>query len=148
MLRKGFTLMEILIVITILGIMATLALPKFVGQIASVESAEAMFMFGAIKRAAVQCFQNTQDYVSCDSAAELGVFPADGSRFTYTTAGGTPTELTIWAARTSVAADWVSMSLDSGGRTTFAASAGGPFVGIVGRIGSTTATVAPGVTAY
>ncbi len=148
MAKHGFTLMEILIVIVILGIMATLALPRFVSQVSTIESAEAMFMFGAIKRAAVQCFENTRDYATCDTAVKLGVYPATGSRFNYTTTGGTPTDLTVWAARTSVPAEWISMSLDSEGKTTFAASVGGPFVGIVGRIGATTATAAPGETPY
>ena len=42
--QKGFTLIEVIIVIVILGVLATLALPKITGQIASSEAAEAMNM--------------------------------------------------------------------------------------------------------
>mgnify|MGYP001768397472 CR=1 FL=1 len=52
---KGFTLIEIIIVIVVIGVLATLALPRITGQIEASRAAEAMNMFGTIRRAAINC---------------------------------------------------------------------------------------------
>ncbi len=146
--KKGFTLIEVIIVIVILGVLATLALPRITGQIASAEAAEAMNMFGAIKRAAVQCYDSTSTYASCDTQGELGVTVPAGSKFLYTTNAGTATGLVVWARRAASTGNYVMLNLTTAGATTFAADAGGPFVGIVARTGATTATAAAGVTNF
>ena len=53
--NKGFTLIEIIIVIVIIGVLATLALPRITGQIEAARGAEAMNYFGAIRRAVTNC---------------------------------------------------------------------------------------------
>ena len=49
--KKGFTLVEILIVIVILAIMATLIIPRMVAQTAIGDIAQAQHMLGAMRRA-------------------------------------------------------------------------------------------------
>lgn len=52
--KKGFTLVEILIVIVILAIMATLIIPRMVAQTSIGDIAQAQHMLGAMRRAQLQ----------------------------------------------------------------------------------------------
>ncbi len=53
--RSGFTLLEIIIVIIIVGVLASLALPRFFQTVEFSRSNEAMNIIGAAKRAADRC---------------------------------------------------------------------------------------------
>ena len=49
--KKGFTLIEVLIVVIILGILATLAVPQFTRMISRARMAEAWAGLGAVRTA-------------------------------------------------------------------------------------------------
>ncbi len=53
--RSGFTLLEIIIVIIIVGVLASLALPRFFNTIEYARSTEALNMIGTLKRGADRC---------------------------------------------------------------------------------------------
>lgn len=50
--RKGFTLIEVLIVVVIIGVLASLILPRILAQTERAKAAEAFAAIGMIKRAA------------------------------------------------------------------------------------------------
>ena len=52
MRRKGFTLVEVLIVVVIIAILASLIVPRMLMQTEKAKAAEGFMMFGVIKRAA------------------------------------------------------------------------------------------------
>ena len=86
--KKGFTLIEILIVIVILGTLATLALPKITAQIETARAAEAMNIFGFLRRSMTDCLSMANCKLSsCNSAPLLNVdIPPAGlgqANFTY-----------------------------------------------------------------
>ena len=141
--NKGFTLIEIIIVIVIIGVLATLALPRITGQIEASRGAEAMNMFGAIRRAAINCVDmgtvvaggEAAAANNCITWANLGMTAPTGAQFTYNSAvaGG------IMTFRASRAANSVCMVLDATtGVATYTlapATQANPYNGAVQRTG-------------
>ena len=107
--RGGFTLLELLIVLVILGIIAGLAFPVLSANVEKSKAQEAYTMLGTIKEAMVKFYQTTgnSSYVGGDSFTALGITnPAStaanggqAAKFTYTF--GVPTSVSWTATATS-----------------------------------------------
>lgn len=94
--KKGFTLLEIIIVIIIIGVLAALALPRFFKTIEFSRSTEALNAFTLFRGSMERCYLSFQTYEGClfDSATPTTSNidledPADSpnAHFTYAVSG-------------------------------------------------------------
>jgi type IV pilus assembly protein PilA len=83
--RQGYTLVELLVVITIIGILAAVCVPMMQGRIDSAKWSEGRAMMGTIARALrTHIAEKGSDFTHVPTLAELGMTPADlnGTYFT------------------------------------------------------------------
>lgn len=74
-MKKGFTLLELIIVVIILGILVAIAIPTFTGSTLRAESAEAYSVLGALRASQIRYYesQTTKQYDATSACTGLDV---------------------------------------------------------------------------
>ena len=106
--KKGFTLIEVLIVVIILGILATLSVPQFTRMIKRARMSEAWAGLGAVRTAQSVYYMEMSNYagvitdLDCDATAGDFAFTVTGGGGSYTaTATGSGDAAGLIATMTS-----------------------------------------------
>ena len=84
----GFTLVEMLVVILVIGILSAIALPSFLNQTAKARQAEGSAYVGSVNRAQQAHYMENAAFAQLNDL-ELGI--ADGAYFTYNSVPGAGT---------------------------------------------------------
>jgi type IV pilus assembly protein PilA len=90
-LRRGFTLIELMIVVAIIGILAAIAIPNFIRFQARAKQSEAKGNLKAIFTAERSYFQEKDRYV--DTFPTIGFSPERGNRYMYQLGTGSVAEV-------------------------------------------------------
>ena len=81
--KKGFTLIELMIVVAIIGILAAIAIPDFLTFQAKAKQSEAKQNLGAIYTTQVAYFSEFNEYADSDCLANLHWRPEGTTRYNY-----------------------------------------------------------------
>jgi type IV pilus assembly protein PilA len=105
--EKGFTLVELLVVIIIIGILAVIALPNFLNQSAKAKQAEAKQYIGAINRVQTALRVQNASFASTFDTLAIGALVgstsvASTTNYSYTITGITDTATIVAQSKDSL----------------------------------------------
>ncbi|EQD56692.1 PilA2, partial [mine drainage metagenome] len=71
--QKGFTLIELMIVIAIIGILAAIAIPAYQNYVIRAQATEGSSIIGSLETAFEECYANTGTAATCNTNAAVGI---------------------------------------------------------------------------
>jgi type IV pilus assembly protein PilA len=92
---SGFTLIELMIVVAIIGILAAIAIPNFMSYQCKAKQSEAKSNLGSARAAEEAYFAEKDTY---GSVTDIGFSPKGNTRYTYTATVANTTNYTLQAS--------------------------------------------------
>ena len=123
--QKGFTLIELMIVVAIIGILAAIAIPNFIRFQAKSKQSEVKSNLGSIGTTA-ESWHTEKDTYIVTAIGDLGWGPQGTTRYSYWyDVGGTATTFNAMAAVAGCALNAAPAAAPAAAAGTFTASANG-----------------------
>lgn len=97
MKNKGFTLIELMIVVVVIGILASIALPSYTDYILRSKLSEATSELASMRAKLEQYFQDNRTYVGGCAANTVAPLPSGTKYFNYACPTLTATAFTVTA---------------------------------------------------
>jgi len=125
--QSGFTLIELMIVVAIIGVLASLALPAYSNYTKKAKFAEVVSAGSAVKSSIDVCYQTVGALGSCDEFSELSIAAASvtgGANVASVTIDTTTTagEIEVTGATTVDGATYTLTPTAANGTLTWAAA--------------------------
>jgi type IV pilus assembly protein PilE len=120
-MQRGFTLIEVMITVAIVGILTAVALPAYSDYVTRSRLTEAFTMLGAAQPAAEQFWPNDRTYVNFNTAIS---FPTDTDNFGYTLSNASASTYTLTATGKGKLSGFAFSINQSGTRATTASPTG------------------------
>lgn len=129
---KGFTLMELMITIVIVGILAAVAIPSYLNYTRKAYYSEVVRATAPYKVAVAECYHNLGTVTGCDGGTNgvpADIAAAQGAVATLTTADGVITVTPVAQNGIEAADTYILTPTASGSTLTWASSGGGVTAG-------------------
>ncbi len=114
--QAGFTLIELMIAVVVIGILTAIALPSYNGYVMRARLAEAFTGLAGAQPRLEQHWSNTRSYAGFDTVA--GLMPPNTQNFTFSLTTGTASAYTLTATGRNAAANFIFTIDQSGNRVT------------------------------
>lgn len=118
--ERGFTLIEILVVVAIVGILSAIAVPAYQDYVIRARLTEAFSGLGSIPTAAEDYWNSSTPH----TYAGFDRMPPNSANFTYTMSGATASAYTVTATGAGPVAGFVYTIDQNGNRATTSAPSG------------------------
>ena len=118
---KGFTLLEVLMVVIIIGVLATLAIPQYTKTVEKARASEAFSNAGTLRKAEWIFYneQNPQTFTTAVGSLDIENPNSSANRnFNYTVGGVTGTTFTVTSARRSGINSGETITINQAGTTS------------------------------